>query len=99
MLLSVGVALFAAVTVGWSTIAGAAQRSQFVNVLLVAMFGMNGAVLARDLFTLYVFLEITSVSSFILIAMNRDKDALESAFKYIVLSGRGDGADADRRGR
>jgi multicomponent Na+:H+ antiporter subunit D len=35
---------------------------------------------------LYVFIEITAVASFILIAFQRDLNALEGAFKYIVLS-------------
>jgi multicomponent Na+:H+ antiporter subunit D len=54
--------------------------------MLIAMVGMNGTVLLRDLFSLYVFLEITAVSSFVLIAFNKDRDALEGAFKYIILS-------------
>jgi multicomponent Na+:H+ antiporter subunit D len=47
---------------------------------------MNGVVLVTDLFSLYVFLEVTSVSSFILIAFNRDLGGLEGAFKYLILS-------------
>jgi multicomponent Na+:H+ antiporter subunit D len=47
---------------------------------------MNGVVLANDLFSLYVFLEVTAVASFILIAFLGDRDALEGTFKYIVLS-------------
>jgi multicomponent Na+:H+ antiporter subunit D len=35
---------------------------------------------------MYVFLEITAVASFVLISLYRDKDALEAAFKYFVLS-------------
>jgi multicomponent Na+:H+ antiporter subunit D len=43
-------------------------------------------VLVRDLFALYVFLEITAVTSFVLIALERGKAAFEGAFKYMVLS-------------
>jgi multicomponent Na+:H+ antiporter subunit D len=47
---------------------------------------MNGTVLLTDIFSLYVFLEITAISSVILIAFNRELNALEGAFKYIILS-------------
>jgi multicomponent Na+:H+ antiporter subunit D len=57
-----------------------------MNVLLVSLIGMNGAVLVNDLFSLYIFLEITAVASFLLIAFNRDRHGLEGAFKYIILS-------------
>jgi len=50
------------------------------------MVGMNGVVFSQDLFTLYVFLEIVAASSFILIALEKTKDGLEGAFKYILLS-------------
>jgi multicomponent Na+:H+ antiporter subunit D len=46
----------------------------------------NGIALVRDIFSLYVFIEITSIVSFILISFNRERDNLEGAFKYIVLS-------------
>ncbi len=40
----------------------------------------------KDLFSLYMFIEVTAVASFILIAFQRDTNALEGAFKYIILS-------------
>jgi proton-translocating NADH-quinone oxidoreductase chain N len=86
VLLSIAVVLFAAVRVGQSTIAEARRRSHFVNLLLLAQIGMNGTVLVTDLFSLYVFVEITSISSFVLIAFDRERKALEGAFKYILLS-------------
>ncbi len=58
----------------------------FVNLIILAVMGMNGVVMVRDLFSLYVFLEITAVASFILISINRDKFAFEGAFKYLIMS-------------
>lgn len=58
----------------------------FTNLLLLSVAGMNGIVLTTDLFTLYVFLELTAVSSFILIAFDLEKTGFEGAFKYLVLS-------------
>jgi proton-translocating NADH-quinone oxidoreductase chain N len=86
LLLSIGIVVFTTLLVGLQTIQDARQRANFVNLALVAMIGMNGMVLLTDMFSLYVFLEITAVASFILIALKRDSNALEGAFKYIILS-------------
>lgn len=62
------------------------RRFKFANLVILTMVGLNGVVLARDLFSLYVFLEVASVASFVLIAFERGRDACEGSFKYIVLS-------------
>ena len=86
MLLSIAIVAFVTVLVGQSTIDDEDKKFNFINVVILAVAGMNGIVLVRDLFSLYVFLEITAVSSFILISLNRDKLALEGTFKYLILS-------------
>jgi proton-translocating NADH-quinone oxidoreductase chain N len=83
MLLCIGLAVAAAAMVGSATVAD--RRPRFVSVLLISLMGMNGAVLVTDLFSLYVFLEVTALSSFVLIAFNRDSRGLEGAFKYLIL--------------
>ncbi len=62
------------------------QQHNFANLTLILMAGMNGVTLVRDLFTLYVFIEITSAASFILIGFRRDRNELEGAFKYYIQS-------------
>ncbi|MCL1816447.1 MAG: NADH-quinone oxidoreductase subunit M [Clostridiales bacterium] len=62
------------------------KELNFSNLLMVIMLGMNGLVMVKDLFSLYIFLEITGVSSFVLIALYRDKRGLEGAFKYLAMS-------------
>ncbi len=86
LLLSIGIVVLVAALVGASMITGDKNRLNFATVLLLAMAGMNGAVLLRDVFSLYVFLEVTSVSSFILIASDRQRNSLEGAFKYLIAS-------------
>lgn len=86
MLLTIGIVLFVTILVAWETMGATRRLFHFVNVLLIAMIGMNGASLVRDLFTLYVFLEITAVASFILIALGQARESLEGALKYIILS-------------
>lgn len=62
------------------------KRTAFVNLLMMLILGMNGMVLVTDLFSLYVFLEIVGISSFVLIAMFKSDTGLEGSFKYLVMS-------------
>lgn len=62
------------------------RRPGYNGLLLLMLAGMNGLVMAVDLFSLYVFLEIVSVGAFILIAYQCDETGIEGAFKYMILS-------------
>jgi len=86
MLLAIGIVTFASFMIGTYTFADADQKFNFANLMILAIAGMNGVVLVTDLFSLYVYIEIVAVASFILITLYKDKFALESAFKYLVLS-------------
>jgi multicomponent Na+:H+ antiporter subunit D len=59
----------------------------FSNLILIIMIGMNGTVMVTDIFSLYVFLEITAATSFILIAKSKELPALDGSFKYFIMSG------------
>jgi multicomponent Na+:H+ antiporter subunit D len=48
---------------------------------------MNGVVLSADLFNLFVFLEVSVISSYALVAFGVGKTELEASFKYQVLGG------------
>jgi multicomponent Na+:H+ antiporter subunit D len=61
-------------------------RAKFYALLMLLVFGLNGVVLVRDLFSLYVFLEVASISSYVLVAYNLEFDGIESALKYLLLS-------------
>lgn len=58
----------------------------FSQLLLILMIGMSGTVMVTDIFSLYVFLEVTSVASFILIAKKKELKALNGSFKYLLMS-------------
>ena len=62
------------------------HRSSFTNLLMVMLLGMNGMLIVRDLFSLYVFLEVTGLASFVMIGMYKSTRDLEGAFKYMTLS-------------
>jgi proton-translocating NADH-quinone oxidoreductase chain N len=47
---------------------------------------MFGIAITGDLFNLYVFFEIMSVSSYILVAWSRTREALEGSIKYLIMN-------------
>lgn len=53
--------------------------------LMVA--GMNGVVISGDLFNIFVFLEISAIASYALVAFGIKKEELEASFKYQILGG------------
>ncbi|MCF7952891.1 MAG: hypothetical protein K9K78_02280, partial [Spirochaetales bacterium] len=53
-------------------------------LFLTLLIGVNGLILTRDLFNVFVFLEITSISTYALIASNGKRNAFEAGFKYII---------------
>ncbi|MFO7922918.1 MAG: proton-conducting transporter membrane subunit [Bacteroidales bacterium] len=59
----------------------------FYTLLCLMIAGMNGVVLSGDLFNLYVFLEISVISSYALVAFGVEKTELEASYKYQVLGG------------
>jgi formate hydrogenlyase subunit 3/multisubunit Na+/H+ antiporter MnhD subunit len=86
MLLSIAIVGFVSLLTARYSIRDPERLFNFSNLVILAIGGMNGVVLADDLFSLYVFLEVTAVASFILIAFQKDLRALEGAFKYIIVS-------------
>ncbi|MDT0594764.1 monovalent cation/H+ antiporter subunit D family protein [Glaciecola petra] len=51
----------------------------------LCLLGLLGIALTGDIFNLFVFLEISSLSSYALISMGRSRKALTAAFSYLVL--------------
>lgn len=60
-------------------------KARFYSLFLLMETGMIGVALTGDLFNLYVFLEIASISSYALVAFGCQHEELEASFKYIVL--------------
>jgi multicomponent Na+:H+ antiporter subunit D len=58
---------------------------QFYTLFLLMLAGMNGMVLAGDLFNLFVFLEVAAFSAYALVAFGTGQEELEASFKYAVL--------------
>ena len=86
MLLSAGIAGMASLLAAGPGLSQRRERFLFANLVLVALIGINGIAMVRDLFSLYVFIEVTSVATFILVTLRHGVDAFEGAWKYLILS-------------
>jgi multicomponent Na+:H+ antiporter subunit D len=61
-----------------------------LHYLYYAMFalclaGLLGIVITGDAFNVFVFLEISSLSTYVLIALGRDRRALAASFRYLIM--------------
>lgn len=61
------------------------SKEKFYTLFLLMLVGMNGVIVAGDLFNLFVFLEIAAVASYALVAFGTERHELEAAFKYAVM--------------
>ena len=63
----------------------ASRQSLFYTVWLLCLTGLVGLVMTGDAFNLFVFLEISSLSSYVLIAFGKDRRALTASYQYLVM--------------
>jgi multicomponent Na+:H+ antiporter subunit D len=57
----------------------------FYSVYLLCVTGLLGIVITGDAFNAFVFLEISSLSTYILIALGRDRRALLASYQYLIM--------------
>ena len=57
----------------------------FYSAFLLCFTGLVGMTVTGDAFNVFVFLEISSLSSYALISMGRDRRALSAAFQYLIM--------------
>ena len=57
----------------------------FYAAYLLCLTGLLGITITGDVFNVFVFLEISSLSAYALIAMGRSRRALTSAFRYLIM--------------
>jgi multicomponent Na+:H+ antiporter subunit D len=63
------------------------DKDKYYTLFMLMLAGMNGVVISGDLFNLFVFLEITAIASYALVAFGVEAEELEASFKYQVLGG------------
>ena len=63
------------------------KRAPFYGAFLICAAGLLGMVVTGDAFNVFVFLEVSSISTYVLVAMgaSRDRRALRSAYNYLIL--------------
>lgn len=64
---------------------GARRIPLFYGCLCLCLAGLLGVTATGDAFNAFVFLEISSLSSYALIAMGRRRRALLAAFRYLII--------------
>jgi len=72
----------------WRSAAAELPREQlylFYALYCLCVAGLLGMTITGDAFNLFVFMEIASLSSYVLIALGRDRRALLAAYQYLVL--------------
>ncbi|MEX2451945.1 MAG: monovalent cation/H+ antiporter subunit D family protein, partial [Rhodospirillales bacterium] len=57
----------------------------FYTMYLLCLTGLLGIAITGDVFNLFVFLEISSLSSYVLIALGKERRALTAAFRYLIM--------------
>ena len=57
----------------------------FYSLLLFAHVGYLGVISTNDLFNIYVFIEISSLSTYVLMSKGRSSKALIGAFDYLIM--------------
>jgi len=74
----------------WPTVAAEINKQKhalFYSAFLVCFAGLCGVAITGDAFNLFVFLEISSISTYVLVALGagRDRRALPAAFNYLIM--------------
>ncbi len=61
------------------------RQAWFYCMYLLCLAGLLGVTITGDAFNAFVFLEISSLSTYVLIALGRDRRALLAAFQYLIM--------------
>jgi len=61
------------------------RQPLFFSAWLLALAGLAGILVAADAFNIFVFMEISSLASYVLVAGGPDRRALPAVFKYLVM--------------
>ncbi len=89
LLIVTGTAFLAAIF-SWTSVVGEVRpekRALFYVAFMVCFAGLSGVVITGDAFNLFVFLEISSISTYVLVALGgrQDRRAFPAAFNYLIM--------------
>ncbi len=63
------------------------EKVYFMVLYTASLLGITGMIMTRDLFNLFVFMEISSISLYGLLGLRREIPSLSASFKYIIAGG------------
>ena len=61
------------------------KQAWFYTCYLLCLAGLLGITITGDAFNAFVFLEISSLATYVLIAMGRDRRALIASYQYLIM--------------
>lgn len=61
------------------------QQGWYYSMYLMSVSGLLGMAITGDAFNIFVFMEISSLSMYTLIALGRERRALVAAFQYLII--------------
>ena len=63
----------------------AEQHRLFYTMYLLTFTGLLGITITGDAFNAFVFMEISSLSAYVLVAIGQKRRALYASFQYLIL--------------
>ncbi len=61
------------------------RRSEFYSLFLIFVVGVSGVIISGDIFNIFVFTEIMTISLYALTVFKRTEKGLEAGLKYIIV--------------
>jgi len=61
------------------------QHYLFYTMFALCLTGLLGITITGDAFNIFVFLEVSSLSTYVLIALGRDRRALVASYQYLIM--------------
>jgi multicomponent Na+:H+ antiporter subunit D len=61
------------------------QHYLFYTMFLLCLAGLLGITITGDAFNVFVFLEVSSLATYVLIALGRDRRALLASYQYLIM--------------
>lgn len=62
------------------------ERTGSMILYIILVMGVSGMIMTRDLFNLFIFIEITSIATYALVGDRATPQGLAAGFKYIVVT-------------
>ncbi|CAN5665913.1 Na+/H+ antiporter subunit D [soil metagenome] len=86
MVLTTAIIAFAVILFSPGTLDMRRESFEYYPLMQALVTGICGTLLTGDLFNLYVWIEVTLIASFVLMALGGELHQMEGALKYVVLN-------------